>query len=94
MTDDEFLERTARRMGVSQRQVLARYVLLPCGCGGTLCEGWMSVNRQVAGDLEWHMQMKHPKPLPSITMDDYLAREQRRLKGHRYTWAPLPKEKP
>lgn len=94
MTDDEFLAQYARRSATSKAQVRAAFLVLPCACDNHGCMGWAMVNRGDPLQLRSHMELYHPAPQPSITQDDYLAREQRRLKGHRYTWAPLPKEKP
>lgn len=90
MTDDEFLDDTAQRYGITPQQVLRRYVLLPCACGGVCC-GWVTIPRSDRWHLAAHMSRDHPKPLPSITRDDFLAREQRRIKGIRYSWRPTSK---
>jgi hypothetical protein len=89
MTDDEFLTMISLRTGRSREQTLQRYVILPCACGVKSCPGWLSILRSDSSMIRSHLRDTHPKPAPSITRDDYLAREQRRLKGRTFTWPPL-----
>lgn len=91
MTDDEFLNATAQRMGRTPQQVLRRDVILPCACGSGGCCGWINLPRSDLQARDNHMRTHHPRPMPSVSASDFVAREQRRLKGHRYTWPPLTK---